>query len=63
MSDNKGNSIEKQRDVDQAFKDLRDHLRELERRQLIDTAETRWKRDRREERTNLRDPNDPANRN
>lgn len=63
MRNNEHGNKDTQRDVEQAFKDLRDHLRELERRQLIDTAEQRWKRDRKEERTRLRDPKDPATRN
>lgn len=50
-------------DLSSAFKNLRDHLKELERRELIETAEQRWKRDRKDERSQLRDPDDNANRN
>ena len=50
-------------DLNSAFKNLRDHLKELEQRELLDTAERRWKRDRKDEQTQLRDPDDEANRN
>jgi hypothetical protein len=50
-------------DVDQAAEKLKDHLKELERRKLIDTAEERWKRDRRDKRGRIRDPHTPESRN
>ncbi|NBC28484.1 MAG: hypothetical protein GVY29_00655 [Spirochaetes bacterium] len=62
MADNNKNQ-RYQGDLSSAFKNLRDHLKELEQRELLDTAERRWKRDRKDEQTQLRDPNDEANRN
>lgn len=56
-------STHKEDDVDQAAEKLKDHLKELERRKLIDTAEERWKRDRRDKQGRIRDPRDSENRN
>ena len=63
MGNSKSGPNDTHRNVDEAFKELQDHLKELEQRRLIDTAEERWKRDRKEKRSNLRDPKDPATRN
>ena len=56
-------STDDREDIDQAAEKLKDHLKELERRKLIDTAEERWKRDRRDKQGRIRDPREAERRN